>query len=158
MILWLCLCKSNFPWCSFEIDLPAAIQNKQLLVVFGWLFLNMPSTSGFKKPFVEHFLLFLVGITIFKITLLNFAKFSQPNIFYLVIAQVTRANSFSYLRGCLHVEINTGIELIRGWNYPCLWWSVSYCLHVSPTWNIIRDELISVKNSGMKFHPGIKNK
>ena len=45
-----------------------------------------------------------------------------------------------FIRGCLHVEFHPGMELVPGWNYPCLWWNVSYCSHVFVE---------------MKFHPGM---
>ena len=43
-------------------------------------------------------------------------------------------------RGCLQVKFHPEMKLIPGWNYPCLWWNVSYCLHVF---------------AEMKFHPGM---
>ena len=46
------------------------------------------------------------------------------------------------LRGCLHLKFHLGMKLVRGWNHPCLWWNVSYCLHVF---------------AEMKFHLGMKN-
>ena len=42
-----------------------------------------------------------------------------------------------YLRACLHVNI------IPVSNHACLWWNVSYCLHVP---------------AGIKFHPGMKDR
>ena len=45
-----------------------------------------------------------------------------------------------FFRGCLHVKFHPGMELVRGWNHLCLWWNVSYCLHVF---------------TEMKFHPGM---
>ena len=42
------------------------------------------------------------------------------------------AASEARIRGCLHVQFHPGME------YPCLWWNVSYCLHVL---------------AEMKFHP-----
>ena len=80
---WLCEC--NFPWCFVKTELPHDIKSKLLLLFFGWLFLNIPWISGSKKHFVEYFeyfLLFSVGIVIFKITL-KFAKFSQLAAFFL---------------------------------------------------------------------------
>ena len=34
-------------------------------------------------------------------------------------------------------------KLVQGWNHPCLWWNISYCLHVF---------------AEMKFHPERKKK
>ena len=50
---------------------------------------------------------------------------------------------FISLRGCLHVKFHPGMKLVPGWNHPCLWWNVSYCLHVF---------------AEMKFHPGTKDR
>ena len=85
-------------------------------------------------------------------------------------------NSYIYmLRGCSHVKFHPGMQLIPGWNHPCLWWNVSYCLHVfaeikfhsgmnsSPSkrqgWNFIpRDECIpgwkKEKKTCKHFIPG----
>ena len=46
-------------------------------------------------------------------------------------------------RGCLHVKFRPGMKLVPGWNHPCLWWNVSYCLDVF---------------AEMKFHPGMKDR
>ena len=34
------------------------------------------------------------------------------------------------LGGCFHVKFHPGMKLVPGRNHPCLWWNVSYCLHV----------------------------
>ena len=47
------------------------------------------------------------------------------------------------LRGCFHVKFHPGMKLVPGWNYPCLWWNVSYCLQVF---------------AEIKFHPGMKDR
>ena len=50
------------------------------------------------------------------------------------------------IRGCLHMKFHLGMKLILGWNHTCLWWNVSYCLHVfsemkfQPRMNSSRDE------------------
>ena len=36
----------------------------------------------------------------------------------------------SVLRVCLHVKFHPRLKLVQGWNHPCLWWNVCYCLHV----------------------------
>ena len=48
-----------------------------------------------------------------------------------------------FLRGRLHVKFHPRMKLVPGWNHPCLWWNVSYCLHVF---------------AEMKFHPGMKKR
>ena len=40
-------------------------------------------------------------------------------------------------------EISSRMKLVPGWNHSCLWWNVSYCLHVF---------------AEMKFHPGMKDR
>ena len=54
-----------------------------------------------------------------------------------------RDNKIWWVRGCLHVKFHPGMKLVPGWNHPCLWWNVSYCLHVF---------------AEMKFHPGMKDR
>ena len=49
---------------------------------------------------------------------------------------------FLFVRGCLHVKLHPRMKLVPEWNHPCLWWNVSYCLHVFVE---------------MKFHPGMKD-
>ena len=46
------------------------------------------------------------------------------------------------LRGCLHMKFHPGMKLVPRWNHPCVWWNVSYCLHVF---------------AEMKFHPGMNS-
>ena len=47
-----------------------------------------------------------------------------------------------FLRGCLQAKFDPGMKLVPGRNHPCLWWNVSYCLHVF---------------AEMKFHPGMNS-
>ena len=49
---------------------------------------------------------------------------------------------FLFVRGCLHVKLHPRMKLVPEWNHPCLWWNVSYCLHVFVE---------------IKFHPGMKD-
>ena len=46
------------------------------------------------------------------------------------------------VRGFLHVKFHPGMKIVPKWNHPCLWWNVSYCLHVF---------------AEMKFHPGMNS-
>ena len=63
------------------------------------------------------------------------------------------------LRGCLQVKFYPGIKLVLGWNYPCLWWNVSYCLHVFAETKFHSGMYSSLsKNTGMKFHPRMKKR
>ena len=57
-------------------------------------------------------------------------------------------NTFTYyilekFRGCLRVKFHPGMTLVPRWNHPCLWWNISYCLHVF---------------AEMKFHPAMKDR
>ena len=114
---------------------PAIRYTKQTTFSVLWMVvLNMCWSSGSKKS--------LVGNAIFKITLLNIAKFSQPTAFYLFIAQVTRTTS-----GCLYAKFNLVMGLVQGGNCPCLWWRVFFL-----------KKLILIKNLGMKFHARMKKK
>ena len=47
-------------------------------------------------------------------------------------------NLSDFVRGCLLAKFHPGIKVVPGRNHPCLWWNVSYCLHVF---------------AEMKFHP-----
>ena len=49
----------------------------------------------------------------------------------------------THLRWCLHAKFRPGMKLTPGRNHPCLWWNVSYCLHVL---------------AEMKFDPGMKKR
>ena len=59
--------------------------------------------------------------------------FSINNIFFHVP---------SHVRGCLHVKFHPRMKLVPEWNHSCIWWNVSYCLHVF---------------AKMKFHPGMNS-
>ena len=52
----------------------------------------------------------------------------------------------THLRGCLHAKFHPWMKLVMKLvsrrNHPCLWWNVSYCLHVP---------------ADMKFHPGMNS-
>ena len=89
-----------------------------------------------------------------------------------------------HVRRCLYLKLHPGMILVRGWNYSCRWWNVSYCLHVFAEMKFhsgmksslsmvkylllftrfcrdeisSRDELIPVKKTETKFHPGMKKK
>ena len=57
-------------------------------------------------------------------------------------------NTFTYyilekFRRCLRVKFHPGMTLVPRWNHPCLWWNVSYCLHIF---------------AEMKFHPAMKDR
>ena len=45
--------------------------------------------------------------------------------------------TFHHRQGWFH----SGMKLVPGWNHPCLWCNISYCLRVF---------------AAMKFHPGMK--
>ena len=102
--------------------------------------LNIPCNSGCKKHFVryfKYFILSLVGIVIFKITLYDFAKFSQSTGFlYFYHTDYKCHFFFSFLRGCLHVKFHPEIKLSLSMM------KLSYCFHVFV---------------GMKFHPGMNS-
>ena len=44
------------------------------------------------------------------------------------------------------MKFHPGINILPGWNHPCLWWSVSYCLQISLGWHFIPEWTNSFQN------------
>ena len=97
----------------------------------------------------------MLGITIFNmytaaitsVLTTQLASANSDTLLYMqkVGKSVVIKNCFTklyHLRGCLHAKFHPGMKLFPGRNHPCLWWNLSYCLHVF---------------AEMKFHPGMNS-
>ena len=85
-----------------------------------------------KKRLKKEIIIFLVSLSLMSNKCLHQGCLKHKT------SLLQKQRSRSVLRGCLHVKFKPGMKLASGWNDPCLWWNVSYCLHVF---------------AEMKFHP-----
>ena len=59
------------------------------------------------------------------------------------------------LRRCLHAKFYPGMTFHPGRNHPCLWWNVSYCLHIFVEMKFHpRTNSSLSKRQGLNFTPG----
>ena len=93
---------------------------------------------------------FSLSVVISTALKLSTLKIEQNN-FIFNLNYFNSNNALNQIRGCLHVKFDPGMKLVPGWSHPCLWWNVSYCLHVFAEINFIPGW-----KTGMKFHPGMK--
>ena len=90
-----------------------------------------------KKRLKNEIIIFLVSLSLMSNKCLHQGCLKHKT------SLLQKQRSRSVLRGCLHVKFKPGMKLVSGWNDPCLWWNVSYCLHVF---------------AEMKVHLGMKDK
>ena len=60
------------------------------------------------------------------------------------------------VKGCLHAKFHPGMKPVPGRKHPCLWWDVSYSLHVFAEIKFHPGINSSLSKRRAKFHPGMK--